>query len=129
MKTSQLEQWLETDEQFDETLIKENGCPELCTMIIRHMDEKGITRAELIKRLNLDRNYGYQLLNGTRNPRRNHLIQIGLLLGLDIEQFQRLLKTAMKKPLYVRDLFDAKVFYAVKHKMSFEKAVEFIWRE
>lgn len=129
MKTSQLEQWLETDEEFDETLIKENGCPELCAMIIGYMDEKGVTRAELIKRLNLDRNYGYQLLNGTRNPRRNHLIQIGLLLGLDIEQFQRLLKTAKKKPLYVRDLFDAKVFYAVKHKMSFEKAVEFIWRE
>lgn len=98
-------------------------------MIIGYMDEKGITRAELIKRLNLDRTYGYQLLNGTRNPRRNHLIQIGLLLGLDIEQFQRMLKTAKKKPLYVRDLFDAKVFFAVKHKMSFEKAVEFIWRE
>lgn len=129
MKTSQLEQWLETDEEFDESLIKENGCPELCAMIIGHMDEKGVTRAELINRLNLDRNYGYQLLNGTRNPRRNHLIQIGLLLGLDIEQFQRLLKTAKKKPLYVRDLFDAKVFYAVKHKMCFEKAVEFIWRE
>lgn len=129
MKTSQLEQWLETDEEFDETLIKENSCPELCSMIIGHMDEKGVTRAELIKRLNLDRNYGYQLLNGTRNPRRNHLIQIGLLLGLDIEQFQRLLKTAKKKPLYVRDLFDAKVFFAVKHKMSFEKAVEFIWQE
>lgn len=129
MKTSQLEQWLETDEEFDETLIKENGCPELCAMIIGYMDEKGVTRAELIRRLNLDRNYGYQLLNGTRNPRRNHLIQIGLLLGLDIEQFQRLLKTAKKKPLYVRDLFDAKVFFAVKHRMSFEKAVEFIWRE
>lgn len=127
MKTSQLEQWLEADEEFDEALIKENCCPELCTMIMEHMDEKGITRAELIKRLNLDRNYGYQLLNGTRNPRRNHLIQIGLLLGLDIEQFQRLLKTAKKKPLYVRDLFDAKVFFAVKHKMCFEKAVEFIW--
>lgn len=129
MKTSQLEQWLETDEEFDEALIKENGCPELCAMIIGYMDEKGVTRAELIKRLNLDRNYGYQLLNGTRNPRRNHLIQIGLLLELDIEQFQRMLKTAKKKPLYVRDLFDAKVFFAVKHKMRFEKAVEFIWRE
>lgn len=129
MKTSQLEQWLETDEEFDEMLIKENSCPELCSMIIGYMEEKGITRAELIKRLNLDRTYGYQLLNGTRNPRRNHLIQIGLLLGLDIEQFQRLLKTAKKKPLYVRDLFDAKVFFAVKHKMRFEKAVEFIWQE
>lgn len=129
MKTSDIEECLTNAEEFDKELINENSCPELCAMIIGYMDEKGVTRAELIRRLNLDRNYGYQLLNGTRNPRRNHLIQIGLLLGLDIEQFQRLLKTAKKKPLYVRDLFDAKVFFAVKHRMSFEKAVEFIWRE
>ena len=129
MKTSQLEQRLETDEEFDEALIKQNGCPELFSMIIGYMDEKGITRAELIRRMNIDRNYGYQLLNGTRNPQRNHLIQIGLLLKLDIDKFQRLLKTANKKPLYVRDLFDARVFYAVKHKMDYDKAMEFIWKK
>lgn len=129
MKTSQLEEWLSTCEEFDESLIKQNGCLDLCSMINGYMDERGISRAELIRRLNIDRNYGYQLLNGTRIPTRNHLIQIGLLLGLDTERFQRLLKTAEKKPLYVRDLFDAKVFYAVKHKMDFEKAMEFIWSE
>lgn len=127
MKTSQLEEWLSANEEFDEELIKQNGCLELCSMIIGYMDERGITRIELIRRLNIDRNYGYQLLNGTRMPGRNHLIQIGLLLGLDIDEFQRLLKTAKKKPLYVRDLFDARVFYAVKHKMDFERAMEFIW--
>lgn len=129
MKTSQLEEWLSTCEEFDESLINQNGCLDLCSMINGYMNERGISRAELIRRLNLDRNYGYQLLNGTRIPTRNHLIQIGLLLGLDTERFQRLLKTAEKKPLYVRDLFDAKVFYAVKHKMDFEKAMEFIWSE
>ncbi len=129
MKTSQLENRLGTDEEFDEELIRENGCPDLFEAIAGYMNKKGISRAELIKRMNIDRNYGYQLLNGTRNPTRNHIIQIGLLLGLDIDSFQKLLKTARKKPLYVRDMFDAKVFYAVKHKMSFEKAAEFIWQE
>lgn len=129
MKTSQLENRLGKDEEFDEALIRENGCPDLCAVIAEHMDKKGVSRAELIKRLNIDRNYGYQLLNGTRNPTRSHIIQIGLLLGLDIDSFQKLLKTARKKPLYVRDMFDARVFYAVKHKMSFENAMEFIWQE
>lgn len=129
MKTSDIEECLENAEEFDKELINENSCPELCALINAYMDEKGVTRAELIRRLNLDRNYGYQLLNGTRNPKREYLIQIGLLLELDIEQLQRLLKTANKKPLYVRDMFDAMVFYAVKHRMSYEKAVEFIWQE
>lgn len=126
MKTSELEQRLESAEEFDEELINDNSCPELCAMITGYMDEKGITRTKLIRRLNLDGNYGYQLLSGTRNPRRDYLIQMGLLPGLDIEEFQRLLKTAKKKPQYVRDAFDAMVFFAVKHKMSYEKAVEFI---
>lgn len=127
MRTSQIEEWLSESEYFDENLIKENSCPECSTLITGYMAAKGMARAELIRKLNIDRNYGYQLLNGTRNPTRNHIIQIGLILELNMEQFQRLLKTAKKKPLYVRDMFDAKVFYAVKHKINFSKATEFIW--
>lgn len=129
METVQLEEWLSTDEEFDETLIKQNGCLELSSVITGYMAENGITRADLIRRLNVDRNYGYQLLNGTRVPTRNCLIRIALLLELDIERFQSLLKTGKKKPLYVRDLFDARVFYAVKHRMDYQRAVEFIWSE
>lgn len=127
MKTSQLEERISNEEIFDEELIRENGCPDFYTVIADHMNKKGISRAELIKRMNIDRNYGYQLLNGTRKPTRTHIIQIGLLLELDIDSFQNLLKSAKKKPLYVRDMFDAKVFYAIKHKMALDNAVEFIW--
>ena len=129
MKTLQLEEQIGKDEIFDEELIRENGCPDLIAVITERMKEKGISRAELIKRMDIDRSYGYQLLNGIRRPTRKHVIQMGLLLGLDIESFQKLLKTAKKKPLYVRDMFDAKVFFAVKRKMDFDSAVEFIWNE
>ena len=129
MKTSQLEEQLGKSEKFDEALIRENGCPEFLALIEELMNEKGISRSEFIKRMDVDRSYGYQLLNGIRRPTRKHIIQMGLLLGLDIESFQRLLKIAEKKPLYVRDMFDAKVFFAVKHKMDLDSAVEFIWNE
>lgn len=128
MKTLQLEERLSEAEEFDEALIRENGCPDLCAVMADYMEKKGITRAELIKRLNVDRNYGYQLLNGTRMPTRDHLIQIALLLALDIDGLQRLLQIARKRTLYVRDLFDARVFYALKREMNYEQAVEFIWQ-
>ena len=32
-----------------------------------------------------------------------------------------------KSQLYVRNLVDAKVFYAVKHHMEYLDAVDFIW--
>lgn len=91
------------------------------------MKSKGISKAELIKKMNVDRNYGYQLLNGTRIPKRDHIIHIGLLLEANIDQLQELLKAADRKPLYARNIFDARVFYALINKMNYNEAVEFIW--
>lgn len=127
MLTSDIEKKLERDEKFDEELIKENLCPELKELLNAYMERAGISRTELIWALDMDRNYGYQILNGTRVPTRECLIRIGLLLGLSVEEFQRMLSIAGRPSLYVKNMFDAKVFYAIKHKMSYETAVEFIW--
>lgn len=127
METRQIEKKLCEMESFDEEFISENGCPELCILINDLLEKKNKSRTELIRRLNVDRNYGYQLLNGTRIPTRERLIRIGLLLDADVEQLQHLLRAASKEALYVRDVNDAKVFYAIKHEMEYEKAALFIW--
>lgn len=127
METHQLEKKLCEMESFDEEFISENGCPELSELIGELLNKAGVSRAELIRRLDTDINYGYQLLNGTRIPTRERLIRIGLLLGADVDRLQHLLRAASKEALYVRDVTDAKVFYAIKHKMNYEKAALFIW--
>lgn len=127
MQTSQLEEKICAMESFDEKLISENACPELRELIEKLMERAEVSRAELIRKLNVDINYGYQLLNGTRIPTRERLIRIGILLGADVEQLQKLLRAASKESLYVRDPIDAKVFYALKRKMPYEKATLFIW--
>lgn len=127
MKTQQIEKKLCEMESFDEKFISENGCPELRELIEELLNKAEVSRAELVRRLDVDINYGYQLLNGTRIPTRERLIRIGLLLGADVDQLQHLLRAASKEMLYVRDVTDAKVFYAIKHKMKYEKAAPFIW--
>ena len=127
METCQIEKKLCEMEDFDEEFISENGCPEFCALTEEYMQHKGISKAELIKRLNVDRNYGYQFLNGTRTPKRSYVIQIGLLLETSIDQLQKLLKAADRKPLYVRNIFDARVFYALNNKMNYDEAIQFIW--
>lgn len=127
METYQIEKKIREMEDFDENFILENSCSEFFSLMDKHMKSKGISKAELIKKMNIDRNYGYQLLNGTRIPKRDHIIQIGLLLEADIDQLQELLKAADRKPLYVRNIFDARVFYALSNKMNYDEAVEFIW--
>lgn len=127
METHQIEKKLCEMESFDKEFISKNGCPELSDLIEELVKKADISRAELIRRLDVDINYGYQLLNGTRIPTRERLIRIGLLLGADVDQLQHLLRAASKEMLYVRDITDAKVFYAIKHEMKYEKAVLFIW--
>lgn len=127
MLTTELEERLKNPGCFDETLIENNAPPELSDVLGKYIDEKKLSRADVIRTLNVDRNYGYQMLNGTRAPTRSCLIRIALILKLDADRINYLLRLAGKPPLYVRNLVDAKVFYAVKHNMEYLEAVDFIW--
>ena len=127
MLTAELEERLKNPGDFDNEMIENNAPPELADVLSKYIDESNISKADVIRTLNVDRNYGYQILNGTRAPTRNCLIRIGLILKLDADQINYLLRLAGKQPLYVRNLVDAKVFYAVKHNMEYPEAVDFIW--
>ena len=127
MLTTELEERLNNAGGFDEEMIENNAPPRLSEVLCEHIGEKGLNKAEVIRILNVDRNYGYQILNGTRLPTRNCLIQIALILKLGTDRINYLLRLAGKSPLYVRNPLDAKVFYAAKHNMEYFEAVDFIW--
>lgn len=82
------------------------------------LHEHNIQTKDVILKLNMERSYTYQILNGRRNPTRNFLIRIAILCSLNIEETQRLL-TAGKRPiLYPRNRFDAAVLYCLEHKLN-----------
>lgn len=127
MLTSDLEEKLKDSETFDEEMVENNAHPELAEVLSQYITEKEMSKADVIRILNIDRNHGYQMLNGTRPPSRNILIKISLILKLDTRQINYLLRLAEKPQLYVKNVVDAKVFYAVEHHMEYLDAVEFIW--
>lgn len=127
MKTTDLEEELRKSEDFNEGMIENNAPPELYKLLNRYIDEKSLSKAEVIRKLNIDRNYGYLILNGSRIPTRNCLLQLSLVLELNETQISELLRLAGKSPLYVRNKFDARVFYAVNHHMEYFEALDFIW--
>lgn len=108
-------------------MIENNAPQELHVLINQYIDEKQISKPEFIRMLNIYRNYGYQILNGTRIPTRNCLIQMALILKLSSKQLDVLLRLAEKAPLYVRNVVDARVFYALEHHFEYYKALDFIW--
>lgn len=85
------------------------------------LKERGVTPGEAIRRCNLDRSYGYQMLNGTRKPTRSFVLLLSLALELGEAETQRLLKLAGRQPLYARNRRDAAVLYGLSHALTVEE--------
>ena len=81
-------------------------------------DEKGLSKALVIKRSELNQIYGYQLFSGSRKPSRNSLLCLCVGLALTLEETQRLLKTAGIAPLYPKNKRDSIIIYGVSNSMS-----------
>lgn len=127
MKTSDLESMLLKADKFDEEILKNNPAPEFREFIDTLLKERNLKRSELIMRLNLDRTYGYQILNGMRTPTKRHIILIGLFLGVNLDQMQTMLRICGRESLYIRNIEDARVMYALEHNYPYEKAIDFIY--
>lgn len=127
MLTVELEEELKRRGTFDESTVLNEAPPDLADMLNRYIDERKMKKTDVIRMINVDRNYGYQVLNGKRTPTRNFIIQLSLILKLGIDEMNYLLQLAGKSTLYVRNLVDARVFYAINHRMEYYDAVDFIW--
>ena len=129
MDTNELYQKIVKNEEYQEQLVLDNPHPEFAAYLETLMERRGVSRARLIRVLNVDRVYGYQLLNGIRRMKRDQILQCGLYLGLDLEELDRLLRLGEREKLYVKDPHDARVVFAISRKMNFERARSFIWQE
>ena len=129
MDTLNLEKKLKEDSFFDEAAVMESKVPDIHILINKYIAEKGLSHATVIRKLNVERSYGYQLLNGNRVPTRTHIIKLGLIFKLELDEMQRLLKAAGKGILYARNYNDAKIIYAIEHKFDYDKACEFALEE
>lgn len=129
MTTVDIEHELRDMEDYSEELILNNPAPGFCDYLNEELEKAGVSRTKLIHSLNVDRSYGYQILNGTRIPTRENIIRIALVSQFSLEQTQRLLVLAQRCELYVRRPLDAKIVYCLEHKLPFNEAVKFIWGE
>lgn len=85
------------------------------------LKQHGLQTKDVIIRLNMERSYTYQILNGRRQPTRNFLIRIAFLCQLSADETQRLLSIGNRPGLYPRNRFDAAVLYCLQHQLSEEE--------
>lgn len=115
-----------------ETFVEENAellAPlQLCDYLAGLRRKSGLTVGQIVLCCNIDRTYLHQLLNGTRNPSRDKLIQLAFGFGLDDDGAQEMLKVAQMSPLYPRIVRDAAILRCLHDHRCFDETQELLGR-
>ncbi|MGN0172286.1 MAG: hypothetical protein ACI39E_05855 [Acutalibacteraceae bacterium] len=93
-------------------------CETLADLLTRLLNEKGLKKAEVIKRAELSEVYAYQIFSGLRVPDRKKLLCLAVGMSLNLDEVQTLLKCAGYSPLYVKLPFDSIVLYGICKNLS-----------
>lgn len=89
--------------------------------------KSGISAADLIRKAELQRNYGYQILNGTRNPGRDKVIALGLALNLSLDEVQRALMIAGEGALYPKNSRDSMIIFSINRQLCVSAVNELLF--
>lgn len=81
-------------------------------------EEKGLTKGKLIKAADLDRNYGYQILDGSKKPTKDKILRLCFGAKLNFKETQRALKIGNSGELYAKNPRDFIIIYAIKNNFS-----------
>lgn len=87
-----------------------------------------ISKSELIKKSTLDRNYAYQILNGTKVPSQDKVILLSLALELDLHDTNNLLTLSHNKVLYPKLKRDALIILCINNHYSIIKTNELLYQ-
>lgn len=124
----------ETDEILG--LIKEEGAAyftkdrggkvEVGLYLEKLIEEHGMKKKEVVRKLNLEESYARKLFGGQRIPTRKILLQCAFLLSLNLADTQRLVDIGQKPRLYPRIRYDAAIIYGLEEKMTLEEMNAFL---
>ena len=86
--------------------------------ITRLIDAKNISKGELISKTLLDRNYGYQILQGTRLPSKDKVLQFTIALGCTLDETNRLLTLCQNSTWYPKIKKEALIILPITQKLT-----------
>ena len=82
------------------------------------LNEKGLSKSNVIEQSNIQKNYAYQIFDGSKNPSRNKVLALAFAMKLDVHETNRLLKLSNNSVLYPRVKRDSIICFAITHSNS-----------
>lgn len=119
--TDELMNEIKSTNEIDKFIERNDGefiSEPLHDILNRLLKEKHLKKSEVLARSSLNRIYGYQIFSGKRIPSRDKLIALCFGFKFNLEETDKLLKTAGYSPLYARNKRDALIIYAINSNKS-----------
>ncbi|MBX9034217.1 XRE family transcriptional regulator [Gordonibacter massiliensis (ex Traore et al. 2017)] len=92
------------------------------------LDEKGLERAEVVRKAGLNETFGYQIFMGQRGASRNKVLQLVFAMGLSLKEADRLLQAAGANELYCKSRRDAIIIFCLDRGYGLQKTDEELYR-
>lgn len=86
------------------------------------LEKKGLKKSEVIAQTNMQKNYAYQICNGTKKGSKDKIIQLALAMRLDLHDTNNLLSLSDNGLLYAKVKKDAILIYALQHHYNLFKS-------
>lgn len=83
--------------------------------------EKNIKRSTLINNAGINRTYGYQILNGSKKPSRNKILQLCIAAKLNLEDTQKALTLGNSGKLYPKNSRDSIIIFGINKGISLDE--------
>lgn len=115
--------------EYTETLAEQKGFSCFSEYLCTHLQKNNILESDLIHASQIQRNYAYQILNGTKNPGRDKVLALCLASHMTYEEMQRALCLADLGKLYPRRKKDSVIIFALEHQLSVQQTNELLYEE
>ena len=89
-------------------------------------EKTNFRKSDVIRKANISRSYGYQIMEGRRLGKRDYYLSIALAMSLDLKTTQRLLAVTRSGALHPLIKRDAAVIFAINHEYSVERMYDFL---
>ena len=93
----------------------------LAEYLRRLLEEKNLSKSQVIRDSELDATYAHHIFGGRKNPSREKILSLALAMNLTPKETDYLLYYAGHEKLYVRDEWDAVIVFALEnHKTALQ---------
>lgn len=106
-----------------------SGAQSFAEYFTDYLKQHQLVESEIIHSSSIQRNYAYQILNGTKNPGREKVLSLCLAAGMNYDDTQRALALAGLGKLYPRKKDDSVIIFAIERGLTVLETNELLYEE